>query len=333
MCIEVKGGVIMSDMTLIEKVCNLTCTKKEVSINPETVNFDLVNPFKKYYSIATLKGGLEKYLAGEWDAQHLSYWANLYDWILIGGSRLEIEDDLTSLEEFLCDVITWNLDGLSFFQEGDKDFDIGAALDFYDTFDHIWQTRGEWRASYAMIGKYAEINGEQYVALINDARKEYIILSSDHLENGFADEHFAFITRNAYAAMLEKLQSEFYGSWCDDAAGAAEIAELFKDQNYLCDTHTAVAVAAGKEYRKSTGDETLQLIASTASAYKFAPAVLAALTDEVLSEDDFEKLEKLSNMTATAVPAPLAALKGDAVLHTECINKEDMAGFIKGKLV
>ncbi|MBR2721029.1 MAG: threonine synthase [Lentisphaeria bacterium] len=135
------------------------------------------------------------------------------------------------------------------------------------------------------------------------------------------------------ANMLEKLQQEFYGTWCDDAAGAAEIAEIFKAQNYLCDTHTAVAVAAGKAYRKETGDETLQLIASTASAYKFAPAVLAALTDEALADDDFEKLEKLSQITGTAVPAPLANLKGDAVLHKECINKEDMPSFIKGKLV
>ena len=61
--------------------------------------------------------------------------------------------------------------------------------------------------------------------------------------------------------------------------------------------------------------------------------MLAALTDEALADDDFEKLETLSKITGTPVPAPLADLKGDAVLHKECINKEDMAEFIKGKLV
>ena len=114
---------------------------------------------------------------------------------------------------------------------------------------------------------------------------------------------------------------------------AAEIAEIFKAQNYLCDTHTAVAVAAGKAYRKETGDETLQLIASTASAYKFAPAVLAALTDEKLPQDDFAKLQLLSKLTGTAIPAPLAELEGSKVLHDKCVAKEEMASFIREKLV
>ena len=74
------------------------------------------------------------------------------------------------------------------------------------------------------------------------------------------------------------------------------------------------------------------MIASTASAYKFAPAVLKALTDQPLPADDFEKLEMLARLTDTAIPAPLANLKGDTVLHKECVAKEDMAEFIKNHL-
>ncbi len=128
--------------------------------------------------------------------------------------------------------------------------------------------------------------------------------------------------------MLEALQQEFYGGFCDDAEGRKAIAKIFKERNYLCDTHTAVALAVGENYRKDTGDDTLQVIASTASAYKFAPAVLEALTDEALPADDFAKLELLSKLTGTKVPAPLAALKGENVLHKECVEKENMADFI-----
>lgn len=133
--------------------------------------------------------------------------------------------------------------------------------------------------------------------------------------------------------MLARLQEKFYGNCCDDAGGRAAIARIFREQHYLCDTHTAVALAVGEAYRKETGDETLQVIASTASAYKFAPAVLKALTGEELPEDDFEKLELLSRLTGTAVPAPLANLKGDEVLHKECVETGDMAEFIRRKLV
>ena len=132
--------------------------------------------------------------------------------------------------------------------------------------------------------------------------------------------------------MLEKLQQDFYGTWCDDEAGRAAIAAIFKERHYLCDTHTAVALAAGENYRRETGDDTLQVIASTASAYKFAPAVLQALTDAALPADDFEKLQLLSQISDTRIPEPLANLRGSEILHKECIAKEEMAGFIRRNL-
>ena len=131
------------------------------------------------------------------------------------------------------------------------------------------------------------------------------------------------------STMLAKLQSEFYGGCCDDETGRAAIAKIFAERHYLCDTHTAVALAVGDQYREESGDDTLQVIASTASAYKFAPAVLKALTGEELPEDDFAKLELLAQLTGTAVPAPLANLKGDEILHKECVEKENMAEFIR----
>ena len=48
--------------------------------------------------------------------------------------------------------------------------------------------------------------------------------------------------------------------------------------------------------------------------------------------DDFEKLTMLSKLTGTTVPAPLANLKGDEILHRECVEKENMADFIRRHL-
>ena len=43
------------------------------------------------------------------------------------------------------------------------------------------------------------------------------------------------------------------------------------------DTHTAVAYKVYEDYRKESGDETPTVIASTASAYKFAESVASAI--------------------------------------------------------
>ncbi|MBE6380747.1 MAG: threonine synthase [Lentisphaerae bacterium] len=130
------------------------------------------------------------------------------------------------------------------------------------------------------------------------------------------------------ADVLAKLQSEFFGGYCDEQGTAGTISKLFKENNYLADTHTAVAANVLEQYRKATGDQTLTVVASTASPYKFAASVLPALTDAAIPENGFEQLELLSKLSNTPIPAPLAGLKGCEVLHKNCIAKDNMAEFV-----
>jgi threonine synthase len=129
-------------------------------------------------------------------------------------------------------------------------------------------------------------------------------------------------------AVLEKLQKEFFGGFCDDANCAATIKKLFDEYHYLCDTHTAVAVNVYEQYIKETNDTTPCVIASTASPYKFASAVLPALNGNA-GDDEFAMLDKLSEVSGTPVPAPLANLHDKKVLHKKCVNKTEMSAFIK----
>ena len=89
-----------------------------------------------------------------------------------------------------------------------------------------------------------------------------------------------------------------------------------------------MAVNVLEQYRKETGDQTLTVIASTASPYKFAASVLPALTKDEVPADGFAQLEMLSKLSDTAIPAPLANLKGCEVLHRNCIEKSNMADFV-----
>ena len=116
-----------------------------------------------------------------------------------------------------------------------------------------------------------------------------------------------------------KLDKYFWGGFCDDENTQKTIKDLYENENYLCDTHTAVAVNVYQQYVSETGDNTPVILASTASPYKFAQSVLTAVTDEKLPEDEFAMVDELSAKTKTAIPAPLAALKNAEVRFTfEC---------------
>ena len=128
------------------------------------------------------------------------------------------------------------------------------------------------------------------------------------------------------------LQSEFNGNCASDEEASAAIKDLFERYNYLCDTHTAVAVSVYNKYLAETKDDTCCVIASTASPYKFSTAVLEAVTGSKAQDDEFAVVSQLSKVTGTKVPAPLAGLADKKVLHTSCVEKEDMAKFIENFL-
>lgn len=203
----------MHDKDLIEKICNLTCDKNDVYRNQTTINYDYEYPFKKYYDVNIIIGAFNKYLSKEWDDRTLAGWFCIYNWIICGGFHDDLKENLNSLEEFLKDVISWYLDGLSFFDEEnyleDGMNDVYSWIDGFKNLDHIWQTRNDWKAVYAMVGKFAAFNENQYVVLINEKLNEYIIIHSDHLENGFEDEIFKYTTEEEFAKLIEKLKENY----------------------------------------------------------------------------------------------------------------------------
>ncbi len=122
-------------------------------------------------------------------------------------------------------------------------------------------------------------------------------------------------------ATMDIIREDFAGFACSEEETAKTIFELFKECGYLCDTHTAVAASAAKRYKSETGNK--MLVVSTASPYKFAPAVLSALGEEVPS-DDFDALDKLFAVTKTAIPSNLADLRNAEVRFTKTVEPSEM---------
>ena len=122
----------------------------------------------------------------------------------------------------------------------------------------------------------------------------------------------------------EKISNLFVGGCCSDEETLETIKGTFDKYNYLCDTHTAVAVKVYEDYYKETGDLTKTVIVSTASPYKFSGDVLTALDPEFKAEDEFEVIEKLENISGTTAPAQLKNLKNKEVRFNNVCDKDDM---------
>lgn len=120
---------------------------------------------------------------------------------------------------------------------------------------------------------------------------------------------------------MEIIRADFAGFACSEEETKQTISEIFAEYGYLCDTHTAVAAHAAKQYKTENGNK--MLVVSTASPYKFAPAVLSALGEEVPA-DDFDALDKLFAVTKCAIPNNLADLRNAETRFTKTVEPSDM---------
>lgn len=129
--------------------------------------------------------------------------------------------------------------------------------------------------------------------------------------------------------LLRKIQGSFLCGYCDDTTTAQTIKTVWEQKQYLLDPHTAVAWAVAEQHKAELGGQTVVL--STASPYKFAPAVLAALGQKV-PEDAFAAMADLQTLTGVPVPTPLAELQTLPVLHHDCIEVNEMADYVRRKM-
>ena len=122
--------------------------------------------------------------------------------------------------------------------------------------------------------------------------------------------------------------SEFYGYYSKEEDVLRDIRDVFEKKNYLMDTHTAVAYGAYKQYYNDTNDDTVSLIVSTASPFKFTKSIMEALNQDIDNRDDFELLEELSKISNLEIPVGLKNLDKKKILHHLESPKENMKNLI-----
>ncbi len=119
------------------------------------------------------------------------------------------------------------------------------------------------------------------------------------------------------------IAEHFAGDYASEEACLDRIASVWSRFGYLIDPHTAVAMTAAERYLADPADSAPMIVVSTASPYKFTPAVAKALG---LPDVDSEpaRFEQVGAFTGTVAPAPLTEVYSKPVRFEGCIEPAAM---------
>nr|WP_248484747.1 threonine synthase [Tepidibacter aestuarii] len=131
--------------------------------------------------------------------------------------------------------------------------------------------------------------------------------------------------------MKSKL-GDFYADFATQEETSSTINEVYRDFNYLMDTHTSVAYCVYQKYRQKTNDSTKTIIASTASPFKFPESVIESIDNNYDILSDFRLIDKLSNISNLEIPNPIKALENKRVIHGSICKKDKMKSMINNIL-
>ncbi len=127
--------------------------------------------------------------------------------------------------------------------------------------------------------------------------------------------------------MAEKLGQDFYGGCVFKGQAQETIKNTFERYGYLLDTHTAVAYKALEDYKIETQDNTVSLVLSTASPYKFTKSVYEALFG-ITKDDEFNLMEELLEKTNVSIPENLRNLQNKEIRHQDVCSVNEMKNYV-----
>ncbi len=139
------------------------------------------------------------------------------------------------------------------------------------------------------------------------------------------------LEKNKKYTVSEKIKEgmkAFYGGSCSVEETEETIGRMYADYNYLMDTHTAVGCKVYEDYRAATGDDTPTVIASTASAYKFAQSVAKSIGIDG-DMNGFEFINAVNAKTGVSVPKGLQNLDKKEIRHKDVIEIKDMMKMVE----
>ncbi len=124
-------------------------------------------------------------------------------------------------------------------------------------------------------------------------------------------------------SQLNLAEDIFFAGFCDEEECLDTINNVFEEDGYLLDTHTAVAFKVCQEFVDYTDNKNSTVVLSTASPYKFAQSVLYALEGKKTA-DAFKASIKLESLSAFEIPEQIKELKTKPVIFNNTIDRQDV---------
>lgn len=128
---------------------------------------------------------------------------------------------------------------------------------------------------------------------------------------------------------MKKQLDDFYGNYASEEETAETIRDTYDKTGYIMDTHTSVAASVYKKYKAETNDDTVTVIASTASPFKFTRSVMVAIDPKYDSMGDFELVDELSKIGNVKVPNAIEEIRNAEVRHNNLVEVGGMKDIVK----
>ena len=128
---------------------------------------------------------------------------------------------------------------------------------------------------------------------------------------------------------MKKQLDDFYGNYASEEETAETIRDTYDKTGYIMDTHTSVAASVYKKYKAETNDDTVTVIASTASPFKFTRSVMVAIDPKYDSMGDFELVDELSKIGNVKVPNAIEEIRNAEVRHNNLVEVDGMKDIVK----
>lgn len=128
---------------------------------------------------------------------------------------------------------------------------------------------------------------------------------------------------------MKKQLDDFYGNYASEEETAETIRDTYDKTGYIMDTHTSVAASVYKKYKAETNDDTVTVIASTASPFKFTRSVMVAIDPKYDSMGDFELVDELSKIGNVKVPNAIEEIRNAEVRHNYLVEVDGMKDIVK----
>ena len=128
---------------------------------------------------------------------------------------------------------------------------------------------------------------------------------------------------------MEEGLKEFYGNYATEEETADTIRRFFEENQYVLDTHTAVAADVYKKYMEETKDSRPAVIVSTASPYKFTRSVMTAIDKKYEDMEDFALADELERISGVKIPKAIEEIRTAPVRHNTVAEAADMPKVVK----